>query len=210
MTTKLLLHFVRSRITAVLLGALLALGGVWWRGSGPRTGKHVQVAPVASYEPVEVVPVSVEWPKGEPVVVKTVEPPNEKEARKLEKDFDFRLGDAAILGRFELPELPHGGKGVVTAPKGGNEDDPSPVKFTVKRNPPPPPPLFSVGWEPKLEGWYGQAVEPGWSGRSWSAYIAADELMCVKKEICLNGRAGREHRPWGEGWIAEVGVSWRF
>lgn len=210
MTVSVITRLVYSRAAFFVGGALIAAVGIWWGSCRSKSPQPVTTPPIAYYEPFEVVPESVSWPGGKPVLVETVEPPTKKDRDAIESDFHLNPDDVAILGRFELPELPHGGKGVVTVPKRGNEDPALPVKFTVKRNPPPPPPLFSVQWEPKLEGWYGQAVEPGWSGRSWSAYIAADDLLCVKEKICLNGRAGRESRPWGEGWTAEVGVSWRF
>lgn len=188
----------------------VALGWGLCRAVPGGAERIIQVGRIPPYKPVEIVPESVNWPQGEPVVVATVTPPTKKEARKLEKEFGFRADRDSLLGKFDLPQLPDGGKAVITVPKRGNEDPVLPVKLTVKAN---KPPLLRIRWEPVLGGWYDSPIVRSVDGNtlsSWSGYVRLNRLICVRDRLCLNARAGYEHRPWGGGAIAGVGVSWRF
>lgn len=191
---------------ACMLGLALgvALGWGLARAVPAGPGRIIQVARVPPYSPVEIVPDSAGWPAGPSVEVETKVPPTRKEARKLEEGFGFRVDRDHLLGKFKLAELPDGGDVLVSVTKGQGQ---RPAKLTVRAN---PPPLVRVRWEPRFEGWYGYAAEPGWSGQSWSAYLGLPDLLCVRDRVCVQARAGREHRPWGEGWVAEAGVSIKF
>lgn len=203
------LGWTSSLLMTLGLGLGVAIGwGLCRAVSGfGQTGKLVQVDRIPPHEPVEIVPDSVQWPEGEPVVVATVTPPTKKEARKLEEDFGFRLDRTSILGKFDLPQLPDGGKAVVTVPKRGKEKPPLPLNLTVKVN---KPPLLRIRWDPRFEVWYGHGAEFGTVSPSWSAYLGLNRLACIRDKVCLQARAGREERPWGGGWMAEVGASVSF
>lgn len=188
-------------VLGLVLGVVIGWG--LCRQVSGMPGSIIQVAKVPPYEPVEIVPDSAGWPKGSVETVQTVVPPTRKEARKLEKDFGFRLSRTSLLGKFDLPDLPDGGKAVVHVPKGGNEEPALPVKLTVRAN---RPPLVRVRWEPRFEGWYGYSAE----GNSWSSYLKLGRLLCIRDRVCVQARAGREGRLWGEGWVAEAGISIRF
>lgn len=185
-------------VLGLALGVAIGWGLARAVPAGP--GQIIQVARVPPYKPVEIVPGSADWPEGDPVVVATVTPPTKKEARKLERDFGFRLDRTSVLGRFDLPDLPDGGQAVVSVPV---SDRPDPVSLTVKAN---PPPLVRVRWRPVLEGWYGYSPE----GNTWSGYLRLGRLLCIRDRVCLQARAGYEVRPWGDGAVAGVGVSVRF
>lgn len=188
-------------VLGLVLGVAIGWGLARAVPAGP--GQIIQVARVPPYKPVEIVPGSADWPEGDPVVVATVTPPTKKEARKLERDFGFRLDRTSVLGRFDLPDLPDGGQAVVSVPV---SDRPDPVSLTVKAN---PPPLVRVRWSPTFEVWYGFGGGPV-SGDSWSSYLSLRDLACARDRVCMQVRAGREVRPWADGWVAEVGLSVRF
>lgn len=187
------------------LGLGVALGWGLCRAVSIEPGDFIRVDRIPPLEPVRIVPDSVKWPSGEPVTVQTVEPPSNKSARKLEKDFGFRLNRTKILGQFDLPQLPDGGSAVVSVPK-PNGEDPEPVKLTVKVN---KPPLLRIRWEPTWEGWYGMPQGGAW-GDSYATYLSLHNLACVRDKLCAGARAGHERRGVVEGWVFEVGASWRF
>lgn len=168
-------------------------------------GQLLRVGRIPSYKPVEIVPDSVDWPEGDPVVVATVTPPTKKERRKVERDFNLNLRDSNLLGKFELPDMPEGGRAVVSVTKGqpDSTDKPEPVRLTVKTN---PPPLVRVRWDPGLDGWYD--VSPG--GRIMTGYLKLGRLLCIRDRGCVQARAGYRDGPFGDGVIAGVGVSLRF
>lgn len=200
------LGWTASLLMTLGLGLGVALGWGLCRAVSIEPGDFIKVSRIPPYEPVEIVPESVNWPQGEPVVVATVTPPTRKEARKLEKDFGFRLDRTSILGKFDLPQLPDGGKAVVTVPKRDNEDPPLPAKLTVKVN---KPPLLRIRWEPVWEGWYGLPQNGAW-GDSYATYLSLRNLACVRDKLCAGARAGYESSGFAEGWVVEVGASWRF
>lgn len=196
-------------VLGLALGA--ALGWGLCRAASIDPGDLIRVAKVPPYEPVEIVPDSVDWPEGKPVRVATVKPPTRKEARKLERDFGFRLDDTNLLGKWELPDLPDGGRAIVSVNKGqpDSADRPEPVQLTVKAN---PPPLVRVRWEPEVTGWYGfgSGGELIGDSASWATYFSLPRLLCIRNRVCVQARSGREERPWGGGWVAEAGISISF
>lgn len=187
------------------LGLGVSLGWGLCRAVPGGSGRIIQVAKIPPYEPVEIVPESVDWPQDEPVTVQTVSPPP-KQARKLKQDFGLNPDLDAILGRFKLPDLPDGGNAVVSVPKGGKDEPPLPVKLTVKAN---KPPLLSVRWEPEITFWYGLPQNGTW-GDSYATYLSLRKLACVRDKLCAGARAGYESRGFAEGWVVELGASWRF
>lgn len=202
------LGWTASLLMTLGLALGVALGWGLCRAVPGGAGRIIQVARVPPYEPVEIVPESVDWPEGEPVIVATVEPPTRKERKRIRSDFGLNPNLEAILGKFELPQLPDGGSAVVSVPKPDGED-PEPVKLTVKAN---KPPLLRIRWEPEVTAWYGFASGTEFAGdsASWATYFSLPRLACIREKVCLQARAGREERPWGGGWVAELGVGVRF
>lgn len=203
------LGWIASLLMTLGLGLGVALGwGLCRTVSGfGQTSRLLRVDQIPPREPVRIVPDSVKWPGGDPVTVQTVEPPNNKERHQVESDFKLDLSRTNILGKFDLPQLPDGGKAVVTVPKRGKEKPPLPLNLTVKVN---KPPLLRIRWEPRFEVWYGYGAEFGTVSPSRSAYLGINRLACIRDKVCLQARAGREERPWGGGWVAEVGASVSF
>lgn len=199
------LGWTASLLMTLGLGLGIALGWGLCRAVPGGAGRIIQVARVPPYEPVEIVPESVDWPQGEPVTVATVEPPTKRQARKLEKDFNFRVGRDSLLGKFDLPQLPDGGSAIVTASK-PDGDDPEPVKLTMKVN---KPPLLRIRWEPEVSFWYGVPQNGGW-GDSYATYLSLGNLACVRDKLCAGARAGYESRGFAGGWVVELGASWRL
>lgn len=200
------LGWTASLLMTLGLGLGVALGWGLCRAVSIEPGDFIKVDRIPPFEPVRIVPDSVKWPEGEPVVVATVTPPTKRQARKLEKDFNFRVDRDSLLGKFDLPELPDGGKAVVSVVKPDKEDKPQPVKLTVKVN---KPPLLRIRWEPEVSFWYGVPQNGGW-GDSYATYLSLRNLACVRDKLCAGAKAGYERRGFAEGWVVEVGASWRF
>lgn len=194
------LGWTGSLFMAMGLALGVAIGWGVARQVAGLPGQLLRVGQVPTYEPVEIVPDSVDWPEGDPVTVQTVDPPSKKVARKIEKEFDLDLSRTILLGKFDLPDMPNGGRAVPWVPRG---DKPEPVRLRIVAN---PPPLVRVRWEPTLEGWAGYSTE----GNSWSSYLKLGRLLCIRDRLCFQARGGYEVRSWASGAVAEVGVSVRF
>lgn len=172
-------------------------GFKWW--AGPEAAPSVVTAHPRRELPPEIpafLPPAPEEENSEPG------PPVEVRSIVLSendrKRFGFRPEDVPLAVRT-LPSAPEGGKISVKREPGGR------VGVVAVAN---PPRLLTPAWEPRLEGFGGVASPPGLPefGPAWDVGVRSPLLRIAGKHDVL-ARVGYESRPWGGGWVLQVGVS---